>query len=110
MLKPIREYEYSFREGLKEILLNRKEPYLYLSANPNAIPILEKNLDKVNFDCLSENPMLFLFWKRIWIKWIGMNFPKIQTLYIFWRIIWIKFPGIFYPKIQTQFLLWKRII
>jgi hypothetical protein len=56
MLKPIREYEYSFREGLKEILLNRKEPYLYLSANPNAIPILEKNLDKVNWSSLSRNP------------------------------------------------------
>jgi hypothetical protein len=28
----------------------------YLSRNPNAIPILEKNLDKVNWKKLSFNP------------------------------------------------------
>ena len=27
-----------------------------LSVNPNAIPILEKNLDKVDWECLSTNP------------------------------------------------------
>ena len=28
----------------------------YLSENPNAIPILEKNLDKVDWCALSKNP------------------------------------------------------
>jgi len=30
-----------------------------LSMNPNAIPILEKNLDKVDWAYLSENPNIF---------------------------------------------------
>jgi hypothetical protein len=30
-----------------------------LSQNPNAIPILEKNLDKVDWRQLSENPNIF---------------------------------------------------
>ena len=38
----------------------------YLSQNPNAVHILEKNLDKVNWRALSQ--MLFIFWKKTWIK------------------------------------------
>ena len=30
-----------------------------LSANPNAIHLLEKNVDKINWNCLSINPSIF---------------------------------------------------
>jgi len=36
-----------------------KVDWRYLSLNPNAIPILEKNLDKVDWNILSENPNIF---------------------------------------------------
>ena len=35
---------------------SRKLNWSLLSGNPNAISILEKNLDKVNLDSLSMNP------------------------------------------------------
>ena len=34
--------------------------WIYLSYNPNAIPLLEKNLDKVIWSLLSKIQMLFL--------------------------------------------------
>jgi len=46
-----------------------------LSWNPNAIPILEKNLNRVNWERLSENPnaihileqhLYKVNWKNIW--------------------------------------------
>jgi hypothetical protein len=33
----------------------------YLSENSNAIPILEKNLNKVDWDLLSSNPNIFTY-------------------------------------------------
>jgi len=35
------------------------EGWHYLSRNPNAIPLLEKNLDKTNWEELSKNPNIF---------------------------------------------------
>jgi len=32
-----------------------------LSGNPNAIPLLEKNLDKVDWEELSSNPNIFTY-------------------------------------------------
>jgi len=34
--------------------------------NPNAIHILEKNIDKINWECLSENPNIFELDKMQW--------------------------------------------
>ena len=61
MLKPIREYKYYFREGFKEIIKNfeiedEHEYWYWLSGNPNANHLLEKNLEKVVWSCLSTNP------------------------------------------------------
>ncbi len=39
-----------------EFILNNKVNWARLSSNPNAIHILEKNLDKVDWSWLSENP------------------------------------------------------
>ena len=36
-----------------------KVDWWILSSNPNAIHILEKNLDKVEWNCLSRNPNIF---------------------------------------------------
>ena len=38
------------------IIDDGKVDWVYLSLNPNAIPILEKNLDKVSWSLLSKNP------------------------------------------------------
>ena len=38
------------------IIDTNKVKWDYLSANPNAIPILEQNLDKMEWVSLSENP------------------------------------------------------
>ena len=38
-----------------------KVNWKFLSKNPNAIPILEKNLDKVDWFYLSHNPNIFTY-------------------------------------------------
>jgi hypothetical protein len=38
------------------IISHKVSWYYYLSRNPNAIHLLEKNVDKVRWDCLSGNP------------------------------------------------------
>jgi len=63
MLKPISEYKYDFTKGLKEIVKkieNEREFWSYLSSNPNAIHLLEKNLDKVVVDKLLRNTYIFV--------------------------------------------------
>ena len=40
------------------------------SSNPNAIPLLEKNIDKINWECLIRNPSIF-----------GYNYNKIRDYY-----------------------------
>ena len=42
-----------------------KVNYIWLCINPNAIPILEKNLDKVIWDMLSSNPSIFTYDYRL---------------------------------------------
>ena len=37
-------------------IVDENKDLYWLSDNPNAIPILEQNLDKVGWDCLSRNP------------------------------------------------------
>jgi len=44
---------------LREWIPIDKVDWTTLSENPNAIPILEKNLDKVDWTQLSENPNIF---------------------------------------------------
>ena len=39
--------------------------WVYLSANPNAMHLLEQNVDKIDWYCLSENPNIF---ERDYIK------------------------------------------
>ena len=36
-----------------------KVKWYFLSSNPNAMPILEKNMDKVHWKMLTENPNIF---------------------------------------------------
>jgi len=38
-----------------------KIDWILLSENPNAIPILEKNIDKINWDFYLEIQMQYLF-------------------------------------------------
>jgi len=54
--------------------------WLYLSENPCAIPILERNLDKINWYALSRNPNAFhilekypekIHWDKI--DWDGLS-------------------------------------
>jgi hypothetical protein len=56
----------------------------YLSKNPNAIPMLEKNLDKVNWQLLSLNPnAIHILEKNLdnvdW-KWLSQNPNAIPIL------------------------------
>jgi hypothetical protein len=82
MFKPITEYKYDFREGFRKrlkkyeenIILKHKYWY-WLSLNSRAIPILEKNLDKVDWLCLSYNPnAIHLLEKNLdKVDWQGLS-------------------------------------
>ena len=46
----------------------------FLSANPNAISILEENLDKVNWHWLSENPnAIHILENNIKVNWFSLS-------------------------------------
>ena len=49
-----------------------------LSLNPNAINILEQNLDKIHWGALSEIQMLYTSWNKMKIKYIGIIYHQIQ--------------------------------
>ena len=71
--------------------------WFYLSRNPNAIPILEKNLDKIDWICLSANPNAIPILEKNLdkVNWIGLsrnpnaihilekNLDKIDWSYLF---------------------------
>ena len=63
-----------------------------LSCNPNAIHILEQNLDKINWCHLSENPNIF---GRDYIK-----MSKMRT----WIILEDLMKNALHPKRLTRFL------
>ena len=50
---------------LKKWIPKKNLDWSSLSANPNAISLLEKNLDKINWSRLSENPSIFEFKKKM---------------------------------------------
>ena len=43
----------------KQWILKDKIDWCYLSENPNAIHLLERNIDKINWFLLSSNPNIF---------------------------------------------------
>ena len=49
------DYAWDYTD-FKDFVDIKKIKWDYLSSNPNAIRILEKNLDKVNWHWLSQNP------------------------------------------------------
>ena len=52
------DYAWDYTD-FKDFIDIKKIKWVYLSENPNAIRILEKNLDKVNWWRLSINPTIF---------------------------------------------------
>ena len=51
----------SIRHGLKQFVFDHYDmiDWEHLSANPNAIHLLEQNLDKISWCSLSGNPSIF---------------------------------------------------
>jgi hypothetical protein len=90
------------------IILNHKTDWFHLSANPSAVHILEKNLDKVVWDqiaanpnavhlllerpekindynktTLNENPSAIEYLEKNPQKFTGHTYPKIPQPYLF---------------------------
>ena len=51
----------------------------YLSSNPNAIHLLEQNTDKINWVYLSKNPNAIPLLEKIKIKLIGQVYQETLT-------------------------------
>jgi len=51
-----------------------KIDWMVLSANPNAIHLIEKNMDKIDWTVLSGNPNAIHLLEKIWIKRVGVNY------------------------------------
>ena len=58
VLNIIVDYAWDYTD-FKDFVDIKKINWRNLSSNPNAIHLLEKNLDKVYWDILSENPNIF---------------------------------------------------
>ena len=68
-----------------------KVDWCQLSRNPNAIHLLEKNLDKVCWWRLCDNPnaIHILKKKTTWIKCVGGDCLIIQMRFLSWKKTWI---------------------
>jgi len=116
------DIHYKYLKLLDWIPLEKLD-FEYLSLNPNAIFILEKNINKINWYLLSKNPnAIDLLNHHInKIDWYSLStnpnaifyfrFTKIKTPYkffihekfiIYWVIILTKFIGEIYQKIQMH--------
>ena len=56
-----------------------------LSGNPNSIHLLEQHLDKVWWNALSANPNAISLLEQHQDKIIGPGYQEIQTLFICWN-------------------------
>ena len=74
-----------FGKPFYNIIDDGKVYWYYLSENPNAIHILEQNLDKVKWDCLSVNPnaihILEKHLDKVDRKWLSLNPNALHLLF-----------------------------
>ena len=71
-----------------------KIDWYWLSLNPNAISLLEENIDKINWHCLSENPNA--------IGLLEQNMNKINWMY--------KHPNFDLNEASREFKRAKRLL
>jgi hypothetical protein len=80
-----------------------KNPYkidwFWLSDNPNAISLLEKNPDKI-----LKIQMPFLYCKRIQIKFIGIIYQKIQ---VYFEYDYFKMKNHFLSTYGKELIQWQ---
>ena len=94
---------------LRDWIPLKKLNWDYLSFNPNAIELLEKNQDNINWNFLSQNPNAIELLKKNPNKIIWYYLSSNPNAIEFLKKIKIKYIGLIYLKIQMQLNYYLKI-